>query len=324
MSHTSIVMLNWNGASDTIECLESVLRLRRAEFRVIVCDNGSSDSSLERISAWARVAGIPFQQVRAGQQIIPPLAKLVLIDNGANLGFAAGNNTGIELALALLETTHVWLLNNDTIIEPNALEEMLRRMAQDQTLGACGSLIKFYDDRSIIQAVGGCSFNFNTGIASQTLGRYLPDTTVIDVSEYEAKMDYISGASMLLSRGYLETIGLMEESYFLYYEEIDWAVRAKGQFRLGIAVNSVVYHKEGSGTGSASFKSAASPVSEFYMIRSKLRFMRKHLRHHLPTVYLTTFAQALNRFRRGEWQAGSAILTALSSRNFVHAKSVVA
>ncbi|MGK0339147.1 MAG: GT2 family glycosyltransferase [Candidatus Azotimanducaceae bacterium] len=93
-------MLNWNGASDTIECLESVLRLRRAEFRVIVCDNGSSDSSLERISAWARVAGIPFQQVRAGQQIIPPLAKLVLIDNGANLGFAAGNNTGIELALA--------------------------------------------------------------------------------------------------------------------------------------------------------------------------------------------------------------------------------
>ncbi|MFT7246659.1 MAG: GT2 family glycosyltransferase [Candidatus Azotimanducaceae bacterium] len=76
--------------------------------------------------------------------------------------------------------------------------------------GSSGSLIKFYDDRSVIHAVGGCSFDFNTGIASQTLGRYLPDTTVIDESDYEARIDYISGASMLLSRDCLETVGLME------------------------------------------------------------------------------------------------------------------
>ena len=120
---------------------------------------------------------------------------------------------------------------------------------------------------------------------------------------------------MLLSREYLETVGLMEESYFLYYEEIDWAIRAKGLFKLAIAVDSIVYHKEGSAIGSASFQRAASPTSEFYLMRSKLRFMARHLPKNLPIAYAATFAQALNRFRRGQLETGVAVLKAMVQRS---------
>ncbi|MDA9316077.1 glycosyltransferase family 2 protein [Pseudomonadales bacterium] len=315
MNHTDIVLLNWNSKEDTIECLESLYKMKGVSFRVFVCDNGSTDDSLPCLSRWATEQGVSHIEVRPGPQQIPEQTKLVLIDNGANLGFAAGNNTGIALALGQPETSHVWLLNNDTTVEQDSLETLHRRMAQDQAIGACGSLIKFYDDQSVIQAVGGCEFNYTTGVASESLGRYLPDSTVLDVADYEARMDYISGAAMLLSREYLETVGLMEESYFLYYEEIDWAIRAKGLFKLAIAVDSIVYHKEGSAIGSASFQRAASPTSEFYLMRSKLRFMARHLPKNLPIAYAATFAQALNRFRRGQLETGVAVLKAMVQRS---------
>lgn len=306
----NIVILNWNGEHDTLECLDSLRNLKGVNFRVTVCDNDSRDNSLAEFSRWANVNEISHETINPGRTAASKCADLTLITNGANLGFAAGNNTGIAYALSQTDVDYVWLLNNDTVVEPDALENLVRRCEADPEIGICGSLLKFYDDKSVIQAVGGCAFNELTGIASQTLGRYLPDSTVLDRSEYEAQMDYVSGASMLVTREFLEQVGLMEESYFLYYEEMDWAVRAKGKFKLGIALDSVVYHKEGSSIGSASMDRPASPASEFYLARSKMKFMAKHFSIYVPVSGFLACLQAANRFRRGHWQTGAAILRA--------------
>lgn len=306
----NIVILNWNGAIDTIECLESLRKLQRANYRITICDNASTDNSLSIIARWAEQQQLTCRLVKPGDEPKASCADITLVDNGANLGFAAGNNTGIQYALAQTDVDYVWLLNNDTVVESDTLENLVRRALSDTNMGICGSLIKFYDDRSIIQAVGGCRFNSFTGIASQTLGRYLPDSVTLDRDQYEQAMDYVCGASMLVSRAFLEEIGLMEEGYFLYYEEMDWAIRARGKFTQGIALDSVVYHKEGSSIGSASLSSSASPSAEFYMARSKLRFMARHFARRLPLSILGSLGQSLNRFRRGHWLSGLAIAKA--------------
>ncbi len=307
----NIVILNWNGAEDTIECLESLQNLTGVNYRVTLCDNASSGDDLQQIFSWAQANEVNYEFMRSGSEASAPFADLTLIQNGANLGFAGGNNRGITFALQQDDVVYVWLLNNDTVVEPNALSSLVRRCEADPQIGICGSLLKFYDNRSVIQAVGGCSFNPMTGIASQTLGRYLPDTTVLDRNHYEARQDYVCGASMLVSRSFLEQIGLMEESYFLYYEEMDWAIRAEGKFKLAIALESVVYHKEGSAIGSASMQEPASPSADFYLTRAKLRFMARHFVAKLPVAYLCSMLQVLNRFRRGQWQTGAAMLRAI-------------
>ena len=155
----NIVILNWNGAVDTIECLESLRKLQGVSYRITICDNASTDNSLSIIARWAEQQQMTCRLVKPGDEPKAACADITLIDNGANLGFAAGNNTGIQYALAQVDVEYVWLLNNDTVVESDTLENLVRRAASDANIGICGSLIKFYDDRSIIQAVGGCRFN---------------------------------------------------------------------------------------------------------------------------------------------------------------------
>jgi GT2 family glycosyltransferase len=321
-----IVVLNWNGWQDTMACLESLAGLRGASVRIVVCDNGSRDDSLRYLRDWAegvlwaprpdhprlaalysRAPGTPtaYQCVRREEVLAgtAPAATepLILLDNGENLGFAGGNNVGIRYAMAQPDMSHLWLLNNDTLVDPDALRCMLDRLESVSQPAVCGCRLMFADDPTVIQAIGGNSFNRWTGNASASLGRFLPEGTAIDSQAYEARVDYICGASMLLPRAFLEQVGLMSEDYFLYYEEVDWMTRAADRYRQLIAADAVVYHKEGSAIGSASLRRRASLFSEFYMMRNKLRFTRRHHPLCLPSCWLTTWGQALNRLLRGEF-----------------------
>lgn len=319
-----VVILNWNGWRDTIACLDSVLASRDAKLRVVVCDNGSADGSIQEILDWAdgrrraerpehpRLARLLRQsgaqatpcQVVTRRQVetgtaAAAAAQLVLVDNGANLGFAGGNNVGIRYALAQPDMARVWLLNNDTLVEADALANMIARLEREPAPAICGSRLMFADDPYVVQAIGGNGYNRWTGNASASLGRYLPESAHIDVSEYEQRLDYLCGASMLLPRAFLEQVGLMQEDYFLYYEEVDWMTRNAGRFLQVIAADAVVYHKEGSSIGSASLATRPSPLSEYYLFRNKLRFTLRHHPHCFATCYLATWGQVFNRLRRG-------------------------
>lgn len=330
-----IVLLNWNGWGDTIACLESVFGLEDVSFKVIVCDNDSGDGSLNHIQQWARgrlravkpthsrlarlqSAGPPdsvqhrtIVASELGKQSCDKASDLTIIDNQANLGFAAGNNTGIRYALAQNDMSHVWLLNNDTLVEPCSLKKLLDKAAVAGEHAVCGSRIMFYDNPSIIQAIGGNSYNPWTGNASESLGRYLPEDTELDVASYESALDYVCGASMLVSRHFLGEVGLMQPDYFLYYEEIDWITRAAPRFNNCVAIDSVVYHKEGSSIGSASFSSKSSTLSEFYKFRNKLRYTRRFHWYALPTCYLSSWLQFANRIRQKRFKNALVIAAAL-------------
>lgn len=312
MSHESphelplvyIVLLNWNGWKDTIECLESVYRMGYPNFRVIVCDNDSRDGSLQHIKDWAegRQAAAPFavSLAPAERESGKPVAwveydraqaeaggdpdehaPLVLIQTGANLGFAGGNNVGLRYAQARNDHGYAWLLNNDTVVQPDALSQMVRHMQQRPTAGICGSRLVFYHRPDQVQAWGGSSYNEVRGYVTP-LGMFEPVSAPFDVDEIERQMAYVVGASMLVSAPFLHDIGLMTEDYFLYSEEIDWACRAKGRYTLAYAGNSLVYHKEGGSIGSSSTTTQSS-LAIHYLYRNRVRFIRRFYRPRLAS-----------------------------------------
>jgi GT2 family glycosyltransferase len=325
-----VVILNWNGWRDTIECLESVFRLQGQDFRVVVCDNASSDESVEMIKQWASGKVIADgQNPRLSHLSSPPCAKpvcyreldhedarqstpdrddarLILIRIGTNLGFAGGTNVGLRFALQDNACRYFWILNNDTVIDPGSLAAMVGLMEKHPELGLCGSLILSYADPEQVQVQGGRRFSRWTGRSQVP-----PQLTVEESRTRDAEFDYLEGASMLATRSFLETVGLLEEWYFLYYEEVDWAMRAAGVFGLGFARDSIVYHKEGASIGSNPDRGKRSLLSERYLVRSRVLFTRKFGSRFLPTVLAAISVAALHRLCFGDLTRAKLIVSSM-------------
>ena len=175
---------------------------------------------------------------------------------------------------------------------------MLARAARDERIGLCGSTLLYYDAPDTIQSLGGVFHpllggGINLG-AGQPL-RQLPSTEIV-----EAKLDYVVGASMLTSRRFLEDVGPMEESYFLYFEELNWSRRARRSFKQAWARDSLVYHKEGASIGTSS-RTRSSDLSLYCYNLNLLRFLQSFHRGLLPVgvavVVSKFFISALNRDR---------------------------
>ncbi len=275
-----IVILNWNGLADTLDCLESLAGLEYPNFEVIVVDNDSSDDSEEVLKG------------RYPQHII--------IQSGANLGFAGGTNVGLRYALEH-GADYAWLLNNDTLVEPDALTELVKRMQEKSDAGLCGSTLVYHHDRSRVQAYGGATYNKWLS-TSRHIGQDAPKGQEVNTEEVESQLDYLVGASCLVSRPFLEEVGLMSEDYFLYYEEVDWAARARGRYTLAFAPKSVVYHKEGGSIGSSSDGAKKSRLADYYGVRNRLLYTRKHAPEALPSVYLGLLVTLAKRVQRRQWE----------------------
>jgi GT2 family glycosyltransferase len=332
-----VVIVNWNGWGDTIECLESVMRLEDVHFRVVVCDNDSSDGSLEHIADWARGSlnanvsyGTPLRY-RSYPPVNKPLVmeeyrrqeaeiggrqdtdpQLVLIRTGENLGFAGGNNVGLRYVLARDDFDYVWLLNNDTVLEPEALKAMLNRMDADSSIGICGSTLLRYDSPDRIQARGGAYYCKWIGLPWH-IGQLECGEDEVNEEHVERWMNYVIGASMLVSRHFLEDVGLMGEEYFLFFEETDWMRRAKGRYRLAYAKNSRVFHKVGRSIGTSSDPRKKSFCCDYYNVRNRIKFTRNVYPIALVTVYFTLFLSSLLRLFCGQWHRGIMILRLMLS-----------
>jgi GT2 family glycosyltransferase len=331
-SPLGIVLVNWNRWADTIECLESVLR-STIPVRIVVVDNGSNDGSLDRIAAWANgeqaVVPISEAMARFSQPPCPkpiPFARLsvddlqkpdaaarqilTLVDAGTNLGFAGGNNAGLRLLLAIPAIQRFWLLNNDTVIEPNAAEALVRRMMATHDVGMCGTIVRYYHKPDIVQALNGHRFNIWSG-QSQGIGNNKPISTPFDPKRVVDQTDFVVGASLAVSRRFLETIGPMEDRYFLYFEEIDWAARNDRRFTIGFAHGATVFHKEGGSIGSSGQPGARSLGSEYWLTRSRLAFIRRNRPILLPWHWLVTLSLIFRRLLQRQFRKAREITRAL-------------
>lgn len=248
-----IIILNYNGYEDTIACLESLWRNDYPSYRVVVVDNASPNGSEARLREYQQASGREFTFIQAGE----------------NRGFSAGNNVGIRYALEH-GADLVWLLNNDTEIEPDALTKMVDKIATDKSIGICGSRLMYHADRTRCQGLGGGYIPL--------LGRV---TGIYEAADL-GRIRYVIGASMLVRAEVFREFGLLSEDYFLYYEELDIAERIKKKYRLAVAIDSVVYHKGGASIGNG------TPRSHYYMLRNNLRVSWKYYPYFFPVVALRT------------------------------------
>lgn len=219
----SIIIVNWNGWRDTVECIASTRQLDYPNFEVIVVDNASTDDSVGRIREHC-------PEVR-------------IIEAGENLGFAGGNNVGIRAALKA-GAHYVWPLNNDTVVEARALSQLVEAHAAHPNAGALGSKILFFDRPKTVWFAGG--FISKTWGWTQHRGESETDS---EENLSPSPVDYVSGASMLVPSLVLEKVGLMREEYFLYWEEVDWCTRIrKAGFDVLYVPASRIWHKVGAST----------------------------------------------------------------------------
>lgn len=279
-----IIILNYNGWKDTIECLESVLKLDYSNYQIVVCDNNSTDASFEKMIEWAQgkrciektlyknivypLERKPISYAILNKNLEKRIEKVLFLQTGKNLGFAGGNNKGVHYALKQNDFSYIWFLNNDTIVQKDSLCILEKYINKNPKLGICGSKLLYYDNPQNIQGLAGY-YNPILGI-----GRHI-------CKEYELNnMSYVIGASMLVKKAFIEKIGLMNEFYFLYYEELDWAKRAEKIFDIGTCLDSIVYHKEGSSIGSR------SSFSEYYLLRNKLVFTWIYYKKYIFFVFI--------------------------------------
>ncbi len=291
----SVILLNYKGWADTIACLESFFALDYPSFNIVLVDNASPNDSVERLRDWggARLDALneaaarqerPLFRFRESSPAAPMEARdVVLLETGGNLGYAGGNNAGLRYAAANGGFDYAWILNNDTEVDPASLRELVARMEADPAIGLCGSTLCYMDKPDAVQNYAGGSFSSTKGRA-HPLGFGASRHDPVDVAAIERALRFVSGASTLISKTCLDAIGPMSEDYFLYYEELDWAERARVRFRLGFAPKSIVYHKVGASIGTNDF-GQRSELSDYYLTRNRVKFCRRFAKASLPFVF---------------------------------------
>lgn len=254
----AVIILNWNNCHATLACLESVSALNYRTTNVILVDNGSTDDSLSRISR-------RFPSVQ-------------IVETGENLGYAGGNNVGLRRAI---EAGAEWILvlNNDVTLAPDCLSQLVAAAEARPMGGAFGPLIYQADTQQEIQAAGGF---FTDGLRYTWRGMGETETGQFDRL---CPVDLLPGSALLLSRDVLKTVGLFDERFFLYREDVDLCIRiSDAGYGLYLVPSARVWHERpGLGTH-------VRPHVVYYMARNSLLLAQKH---HMPLESLRFLWQDL-------------------------------
>lgn len=233
-----VIVLNWNRWGETRACIESLLELDYPRFRILIVDNGSTDGSEARLRA-----------------LFPDLE---VMQTGANLGYAGGNNVGIRRAIEA-DTDYVWILNNDTRVAPKTLTALVDSSRVAAEFGAVAT-----------RTVRDDGWNPAVAFTSSDGGWVgIECEGCVEAGPYHIA-DRLQGGSLLLSTAALKRVGPFDEDYFHYYEDIDLADRiAQAGWQLGFACRATVVHR----TGKSLF--SGSPQAQYYEIRNGLLYRQK-------------------------------------------------
>ncbi|MGN7205939.1 glycosyltransferase family 2 protein [Pedobacter sp. SAFR-022] len=266
MIKTSIITVNYNQPLVTVEFLKSVVaNTNQNETEVILVDNGCDEDHSQLFKS-----------------IYP---QLKYVSSPINLGFAGGNNLGVKIASG----TFLLFLNNDTEITPDLLDVLTSELDSNIEIGIVSPLIAYFDDPKIIQYAGFTPMNYLT-CRNEGIGNMVENVGQYDKESRETA--YCHGAAMMCRRDDLSSVGLMEESYFLYYEELDWCEKfKKAGKKIWFTGKAVVFHKESISVGKE------SPIKTYFMTRNRMLFIRRNtdlLTTILFSLYYVPFVSAIN------------------------------
>jgi GT2 family glycosyltransferase len=273
MEKTAIIMINWNGWKDSIECLES-FHWPLVDTHIFLLDNHSSDESILRLRGYFEERSLPYRICEPGElgrEEGAIAGQVTVVLNPSNLGFAGGNNVILRYLVDAGGFRYAWLLNNDTIINSATLPQMKAWMEDHPQLAFCGSVILDYHKRGLVQCCGVNYYKY-LGVSKLFLkNRVWDKATAAEIGSDDPATRYQIGASLLTDLGKLKEIGLMDETFFMYSEEADWQIRARSLgYENGLAPKSIVIHK---GTVSTTNR---KHLFFLYYNRSALILTRKH------------------------------------------------
>ncbi len=246
MVRVSVIILNWNGWRDTVECLESLLRVDYSDFDIVIVDNGSSDGSVGYIKRFCQDRGIRVFEVdeedaRMGRfkwKVYEKVGRgVIIVKNRKNYGFSGGNNVGIAFALKVLRPKYVMTLNNDTVVDPDFLIQLIRVMEKDERIG-CAQALLLRPDGKTVDSLG--QRLMKLGAKDDGMGK--PYRGIEGVREIFG----CCAAATVYRSDMLRKIGLFDERFFIIYEDVDlcWRMRIRG-YKAVLVPEAVVYHKRG-------------------------------------------------------------------------------
>ena len=248
----AIILLNWNNSDYTIDCIKSLKKTTYPNKKIIIVDNASSDNSVTKIHSH--------------------FPNIDVIVNSKNLGFTGGNNVGIKRALKE-KFDFIMLLNNDTIVEKVFIEPLLD--AFNDNVGAVQPLILNYPDKESIWNNGGLIDNF--------FGRFVTidkNKNVDSIVNFQNnKIQWISGCCFMIKSSLISKIGLLDEKFFVYFEDVDWSIKISNlKLELIIVQESRIFHHEGASWNSKKKTSEGyvSPYTHYLNIRNHIIVLRKH------------------------------------------------
>jgi GT2 family glycosyltransferase len=275
----SIVTINFNQLQHTLALLKSLRQVTYPNVEVIVVDNCSKENPAPQIEK-------EFSEVK-------------VIVSSTNLGFAGGNNLGVNASSG----KYILFLNNDTEVDPGFLEPMVGLFESNPLAGAASSKIIYYNSDNIIQYAGSTCLNPYTG-RNTRIGYMEKDKGQHDVLR---ETDLAHGCAMMVPRKVIDQVGMMPELFFLYYEEIDWCESIKrAGYKIYCVPDSKVFHKESMSVGKK------STLKTYYMTRNRLLFMRRNstgTRKLLAMLFFVCFSVPKN------------LLTYLIHREVAHIKA---
>lgn len=314
------IILNYNNWEDTVACLDSVLLNKPCPDLIVVVDNASKNDSFLQIKKWIQASNANILEKLKVSRLLNDLHllkedrflpqkdcflsddelqfsetldefPLVLLGCRENRGYAAGNNLGMRFALRF-GVDACCILNNDTVVEPAAFGAMRDRLFASRKPGMCGALICDFQDRQTVQCRAGGRTNKWTGLSVLNgKGLAIAEARRTSPEEVEREINFIFGACNMVSRTFIEQVGFMDEGYFLYSEEQDWAYRSKNRFDMVYAPDAIIYHKGGASTGwNDNF---VSMKSLWFLTRSRIRCAYLHTPLMLPTVCLSIVYAAI-------------------------------
>lgn len=240
----SLVTINYNQAEMTRLFLESARGLTYPAFEIIVVDNASSPA----LSTQVDLTQYPFVKLVRSEQ---------------NLGFTGGNNLGMATA----KGDYFFIVNNDTELEANLLDELIKPFAQNPQVGVVCPKIRFFDAPNLVQFAGYGAMNMLTGTA-HIVGFNQPNGPQFD---HPASSPFAHGCAMLVSRAVVNRVGRFADRFFLYYEELDWSQRIRNAgFLIQYQPTATIWHKESASVG------RESTLRTYYLTRNRILFIRRH------------------------------------------------
>jgi len=320
-----VVNVSFHSGAFIDECLESLFAAKGADLRVVVVDNNSSDATPSAILDWASgaapyrrrpdsplpeaaVVAKPIACVEASTDAPPPLpGPLTLLRSPINGGYAYGVNQGLKLLLADPEIDLFWVLNPDCV-SPAETPAAIAAASKGETFSLLGGRAIYYERPGEIQTDGGRVSRTTGRCESLHSGQPAATTPMPDA----AKLDYISGANVIVSRAFIQAAGLMVEDYFLYCEEVDWALR-RGNLPIRLSPDVIVFHRGGTAIGSGDTKRLATPFSLYFRFRNQMRLVARFMPSRAPITVVYALAKAAQLALKGYPEGAHAVIAGIFS-----------